>query len=65
MIVFVKNTLIEGGFVERAYSELDDCMVLLLKSSYLNIHRDIILLYLSPEGSLIYSDKTGFDGIDK
>ena len=65
MTVFVKNTLIEGGFVERTYSEVDDCIVLLLKSSYLNINRYIILLYLSPEGSPIYSDKTGLDGIDK
>ena len=39
---------------------------MLLKSSYLNINRDIILcfLYLSPEGSPIYSNKTGLNGID-
>ena len=66
MTVFVKYTLIEGGLVERVFSELEDCIVLLLKSSYLNIDRDIILcfLYISPEGSTIYSDDTGLNGID-
>ena len=64
--VFVKYNLIEGGLVERVFSELEDCVVLLIKGIYLNYDKDIILcfLYLSPEGSPIYTEETGLNGID-
>ncbi|MEW8544973.1 MAG: reverse transcriptase family protein [Candidatus Thiodiazotropha sp.] len=64
--VFVRCSLVESGFVKRIFSEFDDCVVLLINGRLFDREIDIILcfLYISPEGSSVYSEETGMNGID-
>ena len=65
--VFVKHTLISNDLIKRVFSNFDDCIVLLLNGKLLNLENDIIFCftYISPEGSPIYDDITGNNGIEK
>ena len=64
--VFVKYNLIEKGFVKRIFNDFDECVVLLLDGKVLGTHREMIVcfLYISPEGSTIYNEETGYNGIE-
>ena len=64
--VFVKYNLIEKGLVKRILNNMEECVVLSLDGNLLGTQKEPIIcfLYISPEGSTIYSEETGYIGIE-
>ncbi|MEW8544944.1 MAG: reverse transcriptase family protein [Candidatus Thiodiazotropha sp.] len=64
--VFVRCSLVENGNVKQVFSEFKDCVVLLCKGCLFNKKNDIVMLfpYVSPEGSPIYNETDGINGIE-
>ena len=62
----MKYNLIEKGLVKRIFNDFDECVVLLLDGKVQGTHREMIVcfLYISPEGSIIYNEETGYNGIE-
>ena len=52
--------------MKRILHNFEECIVLSLDGQLLGIQKDLIIcfLYVSPEGSTIYNEETGFNGVE-
>ena len=52
--------------MKQILHNFEECIVLSLDGQLLGIQRDLIIcfLYVSPEGSTIYNEETGFNGVE-
>ena len=52
--------------MKRILQNFEECIVLSLNGQLLGLQRDLIIcfLYVSPEGSTIYNEETGFNGVE-
>ena len=57
--VFVKQSLVENGYIKQVFDNMNDCVVLLFDGICLNVKKNIIMIftYVSPENSNIYTDQ--------
>ena len=65
--VFVRSNLIESKRVHRVFNNLKDCVILRLSNNRLSLSNNILLcfLYISPEGSPIYTNNGDTNGIER
>ena len=65
MLVFVKSNIVQQFSADRIYHKFENCVILKFKTDRV-LKSDIFIMnfaYVSPEGSSIYDDATGYNGI--
>ena len=57
--------MLSNDLVKRVFCNFEECIVLLLNGNLLNLENDVIFCftYISPEGSPIYDNITGRNGV--